>query len=251
MLFFLPKIEQHLVKRMNSISHPHQSSNIVSLTYGGIQGSPDLLVLNHLKSINAKGTFFFDSKLNIDNLKDWQALLDIGHEIGNGTLLSAALADGTLPLWTPEMILDCINQDDELLKESFNVSDTAVCLPIGAPRCNLNEDYTEFLPKGRMILSGVYGINNTHKKYERPYYRIVANGMKPEDLIHIIETVADESWIIFYFDLSSSIPGFNSDDHEQFCLRLKDMPVTLQNTGINQVYKGIKTIKKGVELGIV
>ncbi len=230
---------------MNHLANSHNRNSIVSLVYGGIKSTPPENILSCLNKNNLQGTFFFDSKDNIDYLNEWKRLLENNHEIGNGALLSAALADGSLPRWTPEMIAECINQDDTLLHECFGLENTPICLPLGSARCAINTDYTPMLPTKRMILSGVYGINNIRKRYVKPYYRIIANGMSMEDILHVIETMASSSWLVIYFDVSGEVPLFDENMHREICENIIQHPLEVHNTTLNKVYLSIpESVKK-------
>lgn len=89
----------------------------VSLTYDGTTKNHLELVVPLLQKYGFLATFFVDAPNLLEHFRAWQEVAKMGHELGNGCLLNAANPDGTLPLWTSEMIAADVEENDQLIRE--------------------------------------------------------------------------------------------------------------------------------------
>ncbi|MCW5940029.1 MAG: polysaccharide deacetylase family protein [Fimbriimonadaceae bacterium] len=139
-----------------------EDKGVVSLTYDGTLTEHGSVVFPQLEAAGLKATFYAEPALMLDSIQTWRAAQAAGHEIGNGCLVAAALPDGSLPAWTPEMIADDIEECGRLLAELFpSQGPTSFAYPLGEPRCADYEDYRPVVEKRCAVCrSGETGRND-------------------------------------------------------------------------------------------
>ena len=187
---------------------------IVSLTYDGTQLCHVETVLPDLNDFSLTGTFYAEPATLLDHYPAWRIAQTKGNEIGNGSLLAAALPDGSLPAWTTEMILDDLSEATDLLEDLFATQDVhSVGLPVGSSACANSNDYLSYL-------QGNYSVVRTGKLGMNPLSFRSANQLKvvdPTDLTGsqltevVRQTIQNPSWLVFAFDGIGS--GSRSIDH--------------------------------------
>lgn len=147
---------------MASQEHANAGGCAVALTYDGSLPCHLYDVVPVLECFDLKATFFADNALLVRSPGDWTSVRRLGHEIGNGSILAAALPDGTLPAWTPSMVVEEVLSADELLHEFFPEQPRpSFAFPLGHPLCAGNADFsTAVRSLGMPARSGVAGFNH-------------------------------------------------------------------------------------------
>lgn len=187
---------------------------IVSLTYDGTQLCHVETALPDLQRAGLAGTFYAEPATLLDHYPVWKHAQAEGHEIGNGSLLAAALPDGSLPAWTTEMILDDLSEADELLDELFpQQGENSVALPLGHASC---ADSADFVPALRsqysVIRLGTPGVNAANISSANGLKVIDPSDLNGNQLAQIArQAVQNPTWIVFAFDGIGS--GHRSIDH--------------------------------------
>lgn len=134
----------------------------VALTYDGSLPCHVHDVVPVLECFDLAATFFADNAVLVQQPGDWTAVRRLGHEIGNGSILAAALPDGTLPAWTPSMVVEEVLSADELLEELFPEQPRpSFAFPLGHALCAGNADYSAAVRAlGLPARSGIAGFNS-------------------------------------------------------------------------------------------
>jgi hypothetical protein len=162
-----------------------------------------------------------------------------GHEIANGTLLAAALPDGSLPAWTSMMIMDDVHMADELLDELFpDQRDHSFAFPIGVPRCADGHDYSQnVLEHIRVGRSGIVGFNRWDSMDKRYMRCLPAYEMSGEELISYARTALVKGVLaIFAFDgIGAGELAIDACAHEELCAWLGDHRNELVVETVNNV----------------
>ena len=91
---------------------------LLSLAYEGLPPDELRLVREALLAIGARATFFVNPPKVLDNLAEWQALADDGHEIGNAALSGVSLS-GELINWTLRMLEQDLHMTQSFLDDLF------------------------------------------------------------------------------------------------------------------------------------
>ncbi len=179
------------------------SYGIVTLAYDGTQTCHLETAIPHLNLYGFKGTFFAEPSNLLDAYPGWLHAQSNGHEIGNGSLLAAALPDGSLPAWTTDMILDDLSEANDLLHELFpNQKSFPVGLPLGKSICADCANYQPLLKFSYpLIRSGNIGINATGKADCSNLATFDPNDLDGPELCQIARQAAQSTgWLIFSFD---------------------------------------------------
>jgi hypothetical protein len=182
-----------------NVSWPSGARAAVSLTYDGGLGSHRGVVAEQLGSYGHAGTFYVDPERVFDDPRSWQELQRRGHEIGNGCLLNAALEDGSLPLWTNEMIHADVESARTFLEQHFTPREHSFAFPLGSPKCGAGQDYRDVIEGiGYVARSGVEG-HNAPGSCSLGYLRMVPlEGMSAEEAVSLAEIgVRAGTWTIF------------------------------------------------------
>lgn len=181
---------------------PHGAEGAISLSYDRMLACHREVVLPELTKRQIPATFFADPTALLDSIDTWREAFARGHEIGNGCLLSAASDDGSLPLWTPDMIDEDIEVAESLLEELFGIREPTFAFPWGPPRCARRMDYRQVVEmRGLVARSGTTGTNPPGSCY-RSYLKMVpVDGQSASTLIELAEgAVRRGEWIIFAFE---------------------------------------------------
>ncbi|MCB0825070.1 MAG: hypothetical protein KDC26_02670 [Armatimonadetes bacterium] len=190
----------------------------VSLTYNGATLNQAEVVVPALDRYGFKGTFYADPIPFLENLGAWQSAHEQGHEISVGSLLSSCLPDGSLPCWTPEMILDDLCECEELLEEFLPLpSGRSLGLPIGASTCAGGENYLSHLTHFRAIRTGVSGMNLWSEVDFRSLMCLPMNDLSGEQLIDAVRMgMKHPSYLVLSFDaVGEGESGVDASDHAE------------------------------------
>ncbi|MDI9635641.1 polysaccharide deacetylase family protein [Kamptonema cortianum] len=176
---------------------------VVSLTYDGSRMSHLEIVLPQLKEFGFKATFYAEPTSLLDDYPSWRAAHEQGHEIGNGTLLSSALEDGSLPAWTPQMLLDDLDEANDLLKELFpGQVKHSIGLPWGDGTCAGGVPYGPFLARAyEVVRSGNVGFNFSGATSVNALSHIAAEDLSGRELIEIVKRgIYEDAWTVIALD---------------------------------------------------
>ncbi len=175
---------------------------IVSLTYDGGQLCHLETVAPQLNEVGFKATFYPDPVSMLSDLKAWRLQSIEGHEIGNGSLLSAALPDGSLPAFTPQMLLEDAEECETLLREVFpDQGPASLALPWGADRCADGQSYHWLLAQRfPVIRSGNHGVNRLGQAMSASLLSVPVVGMSGSEMIDLVRlALHGDSWLILCF----------------------------------------------------
>lgn len=178
-------------------------SAVISLTYDGTQWCHLGTVIPQLEAAGFLGTFYADPVMLMENLPEWQAAQVRGHEIGNGCLIGSALPDGSLPAWTPAMILDDIEEADFLLEELFpDQPDHSFGMPWGEARCAADTDYLPTVAHAfNVIRTGERGVNQPGEFDLKALRSLPMEDLTGSQLIEVCRLAIHQGgWSIFAFD---------------------------------------------------
>ncbi|MES1227236.1 MAG: polysaccharide deacetylase family protein, partial [Armatimonadota bacterium] len=90
----------------------------ISLAYDGGYASHLSEALPLLRQLGLSATFYIEPPRLLNQLRQWKQVAREGHEIANGTLLGAALPDGSMPAFRIDSILEDVSACEELLEET-------------------------------------------------------------------------------------------------------------------------------------
>jgi len=195
------------------------SYGIVTLAYDGTQLCHLETAIPHLDLYGFKGTFFAEPSNLLDAYPGWRTAQSRGHELGNGSLLAAALPDGSLPAWTTEMILDDLAEAHELLAELFpNQESFPVGLPLGKATCADSSNYQNLLKATYpLVRSGKTGVNPNGKTEFSNLVTVDPSDLDGPELCQIArQAVQSTGWLIFTFDgIGSGRRSIDAEAHKQ------------------------------------
>ncbi len=174
----------------------------VSLTYDGTTKCHLELAVPMLQKHGLPATFFVDALNLLGHVRAWQEVAEMGHEFGNGCLINAANPDGALPLWTPEMLIADVEENDQLI---WDLGLNTGVIPFAYP------SESAFLGDrimGRVLDDqvNVVGEINPHQLSSCRYAPERRNDFQPG------------SWVILAFD------RVDSASHEELLLWIKNQP---------------------------
>ncbi len=176
---------------------------LVTLTYDGTLPSHLRVVLPSLQHFGFQATFFADPALMLDDLPAWRAAVRTGHEVGNGCLLAAALPDGSLPAWTPDMIATDVAEVDDLLRELFpDQADFSFAFPWGPSRCAAGRDYHRVVERRHEVCrSGEVGLNPIEAPTLNRLKCVPLAGADSAQMLDYVDAaVATNAWAILAFE---------------------------------------------------
>lgn len=90
----------------------------------------------------------------------WKALLEKGHELVNGTLLSCALPDGSLPAFTRDALRFDVMETQSLFREVLGVERATLAMPIGEEKCADGEYVGHLAEFADVVRSGRIGLTS-------------------------------------------------------------------------------------------
>ena len=176
---------------------------LVSLSYDGT-------LLCHLHTARPaldrhgfKGTFYAEPTLLLESVVEWRDVQKSGHEIGNGCLFGSSLPDGSLPAWTPQMIVEDVEEADFLLEELFpDQNDHSLGLPWGTDACADGQSYlTEVSQLFNVVRTGVTGLNALPKPDNQSLMCVPTADFTGRQMVDVVKTaVGNGSWVIFAFE---------------------------------------------------
>jgi peptidoglycan/xylan/chitin deacetylase (PgdA/CDA1 family) len=180
-----------------------EDKGVVSLTYDGTLAEHATVALPQLERAGIKATFFAEPAAMLDSVQTWRAAQASGHEIGNGCLLGAALPDGSLPAWTPEMIGEDIDECDRLLADLFpSQVSVSFAYPIGDPKCAGGLDYRPVVERRHDVCRS--GSTGTNAPAETNVQRLltVPVGLSEEGgVFEALEAAAASgAWVVLAFE---------------------------------------------------
>lgn len=169
------------------------------MSYDGGRTAHAEVAVPALAARRLRATFYLDGASALERLAFWRGLGLQGHELGNGALLPAALEDGTLPQWTPEMISDEIEETSAFLDE-YLVSPVgrSFAYPWGKSQCAGGADYRDVVSaQVNLARSGLDGFNHPMSLDERLLRCVMADGYDAEFFEQAVQrTLALQSWMI-------------------------------------------------------
>lgn len=176
---------------------------LISLTYDGTQLCHVETALPDLADYKLSATFYAEPATLLDHYPAWRTAQTKGHEIGNGSLIGAALPDGTLPAWTTAMILDDLAEANDLLADLFpDQAECSIGLPSGLAQCADSRNYLPALQFNYpTIRSGTAGINPISPSPSKNLKIIDPSNLSGSQLIQIArQAIQNPNWIVFAFD---------------------------------------------------
>lgn len=193
----------------------------VSLTYDGTTINHVETVLPLLYTLDLQATFYAYSTNLLDAVPLWREVYRQGNEIGDGCLVEAAEADGSLPNWTPEMIASEMEMTALLLDDLFiPIRERSFGYPWGMPRCLGTPDYREIIAATSMVArAGVTGLNSPGSCDLSYLNCIPVNDMSSDELVaHVVDAASTNKWIILSFaGVGMGERGLDASEHQQFC----------------------------------
>ncbi len=193
----------------------------LSLTYDGTQLCHLETVVPQLGAFGFQGTFYADPVNLLERINGWRQAAGLGHEVGNGCLTGAALPDGSLPAWTPGMILEEVEDSDRLLRESFpHTSGHSLGLPWGQARCAEGQIYLAQLGiVADVIRTGDHGANEGKPSELKSLRCYMLANMAGDDMISVLRLALQKGgWAIFAFDgIGCGERGVDASAHNDLC----------------------------------
>lgn len=183
---------------------------MVSLSYDGTLLCHLHTALPALDRYAFKGTFYAEPTLLLESVVEWRVAQRSGHEIGNGCLFGSTLPDGSLPAWTPQMIVEDVEEADFLLEELFpDQQGHSLGLHWGKDACADGQTYlAEVSHLFNVIRTGITGMNPLPKPDAQKLLCLPAADFTRDMLVEAVEAaVRTKSWIVFAFE------GVGTDDN--------------------------------------
>jgi hypothetical protein len=194
---------------------------VISLTYDGTQMGHAEIAVPDLDDFGLKGSFYADPATLLDSYSAWRTAQSHAHEIGNGSLIGAALPDGSLPAWTFEMIIDDIAEANDLIAELFPAQvDWSLGLPIGRPTCADEKDYgTKLRFAYPAIRSGQLGVNSADQTAASHLRCVDPHSLTGSQLCEIArQAIQKPLWIVFAFDgIGAGTRSIDRSAHRELC----------------------------------
>ncbi|MBX3112473.1 MAG: hypothetical protein KF857_10730 [Fimbriimonadaceae bacterium] len=176
---------------------------LVSLSYDGTLLCHLNTALPALDRHGLKGTFYAEPTLLLESVVEWRAAQKAGHEMGNGCLFGSSLPDGSLPAWTPQMIVDDVEEADFLLEELFpEQTDHSLGLPWGNDVCADGLPYLDDVGQlFNVVRTGVTGLNNLPKPDNQRLACVPTADFTGRQLVDVVKTAErNRSWVVFAFE---------------------------------------------------
>lgn len=173
----------------------------VTLTFDGTRLGHLEVVAPLLDRFGFLGTFFADPAHLLQSARDWQEVALRGHEIGNGCLVDAALADGALPSWTLDAVAGEIAETEDLLADLFpDVPGRSFGYPIGIPACADGDYRTVVRDRYAVARAGIDGLNppDADPTYLRALFPESWTGSEMIEMAR--KGLAKGDWVVFAFD---------------------------------------------------
>lgn len=181
---------------------PAALSALISLSFDGTLLSHLETVVPALAAKGFKATFYAEPASLLDEYPRWREVSESGHEIGNGSLLGAALPDGSLPAWTVDMVADDLAEADELLCELFPSQEIfSVGLPVGPHVCADSSDYLAGVCHAYPVVRcGARGLNRADVNLRR--LKVVpVDDMTGSQLVETARlAVQEKAWLVMQFN---------------------------------------------------
>ncbi|MCW5937751.1 MAG: polysaccharide deacetylase family protein [Fimbriimonadaceae bacterium] len=197
------------------------SPGIVSLTYDGTQACHIHKVLPVLERTGLKATFYAEPSLALDHASVWRQVVEAGHELGNGTLVSAALPDGSLPAWTVDMVQSEVLEADQMLREVFPAQRSfSFAFPWGPPRCAENVDYSQAVARNHPVCrTGILGFNPLPDVDLTAIKCVPMIGASFSGMTDVVRAAIDLGhWAVLSYDgVGTGDRSVDADAHEAFC----------------------------------
>lgn len=185
----------------------------VSLAYDGGTAAQIFDVLPVLRQFGINATFYMEPTRLLENLNDWRIAERDGHELGNGSLLEAALPDGSMPALSIQSLLEDAEEGDRLLSEVVSDRPRSIGLPVGRDEC-ADGSFTEaFLERYPVVRTGRFGVNSLIQPVERGLATISCRGSRVEQVIEAVrEAMRMPAWLILSVgDVGPG--GMTAEDH--------------------------------------
>jgi len=176
---------------------------LVSLSYDGTLLCHLHTALPALDRYGLKGTFYAEPTLLMESAPEWRDAQKEGHEIGNGCLFGSSLPDGSLPAWTPQMIVEDVEEADFLLEELFpEQNDHSLALPWGRDVCADGQPYLEEVSQlFNVVRTGVTGLNNLPKPDNQRLMCVPTADFTGRQLTDVVKTAErNRSWVVLAFE---------------------------------------------------
>lgn len=199
-------------------------AGLVSLTYDGSCRSHLEVVLPQLDRVGLKATFFAEPAGMLDEFPSWREAHGHGHEVGNGSLLAAALPDGSLPAWSAEMVYDDLAEAADLLEELFPGSGHSVGLPWGRAVCGDGEEYLGVVSRSYPVVrTGERGMNAPGAVDPSRLRMVPMEGLCGEEMIEVARAAIQRGgWVVMAFDgVGSGARAVDAGAHRELVAFLK------------------------------
>lgn len=130
---------------------PREPDAPVALTYDVVGHKAPSDVLFGLEEVGLHATFFVDPVALVGGVDAWRRARASGHAIGDGCLSPAALPDGSLPLWTLDMVASELDATSELFAELGLGEPAAFVFPGPNTTCARGTDYGDVVRARRDV----------------------------------------------------------------------------------------------------
>lgn len=180
---------------------------LLSLAYEGLPPDELRLVREALLAIEARATFFVNPPKVLDNLADWQHLVEDGHEIGNAALSGVSLS-GELVNWTLRMLEQDLHMTQSFLDDLFAEHAVPVfAYPGPFTRC-ADGDY-------RSVVEGMFALAITPGEFEQ------VPSQKSVRKMALAEWKGGELWGVV------TGPRPDTDDFDQLVMRTQERGIEI------------------------
>ena len=190
----------------------------VSMTYDGGDPSHRELVLPGLNKRGLHGTFYLEPTDALDGFAYWKKAVELGHEVGDGTLLGACLPDGSLPRWSQAMILEELRSSGELIDDLFRGAPYSVGLPLGKSVCDDSENYAPAVAQGieRAVRTGNNGWNSIEPDNLLLNF-VPMVGLTGTQMIEVVRNaIKAQKWVILgFYGVGSGPRSVDLGAHEE------------------------------------
>ncbi|MBS1707441.1 MAG: hypothetical protein JSS65_01830 [Armatimonadetes bacterium] len=201
-------------------------SALVSLSYDGTLLCHLHTALPALDRHGLKGTFYAEPTLLLESVTEWREAQLAGHEIGNGCLFGSTLPDGSLPAWTPQMIVEDVEEADFLLEELFpEQDDHSLGMPWGRDSCADGQSYlAEVSQLFNVVRTGVTGLNPLPRPDCQRLQCVPTADFTGRQLADVAQTaVRNAAWAIFAFEgIGTGDNAIDAAAHDYFLSYLAD-----------------------------
>lgn len=196
----------------------------LSLCYDGSDLSHLETAVPQLASAGFAATFYAEPLTLLEELPEWRRVAANGHEIGNGTLIGAALPDGSLPAWTLEMVEEELTEAKALIDEQFAGQRRHSCaLPFGSMECAEGSVVSVAQRIYPVVRGGDRGVNR--HAATAILSSVSAEGLSGDELIQLVRILsAEPGFVVLVFGgVGTGDPGIDAGAHFALLQHLREM----------------------------